>query len=949
MPDSSAVAIVLQFAFATLLPVITSVVLVLLEKHTRLGQMSFWPKQVLYGLIFGLIAIYGTEAGIKTNDATMNVRDAAPLIAGLYFGGPAGIIAGIIGGVERWFAALWGRGMFTRVACSVATAAVGFYAAALRRWLFDDRRPTWPIALAIGGVAEVLHLLLVFLTNFDDAQRAFVVVQACTLPMILCNALSTALAAIAIGRVSGQITHEKSKVPDISQRVQGGMLGVVLVGFAATVAFVYVLQSNLSTTETNSTLNLELKDVEQDIRDASDANLLTLADAVAMTVPSTKEAESVDLAELAKAFDLAEIHVIDSNGIIVASSGPEYIGFDMSSGEQAAEFLALLPGGNKRRMAQDYQSISMDERIKRKYAGVTIKDGFVQVGYDATLFVNDLSNEVRSSVANRHVGHEGLIAVLTGRDSLVGTRSDIVLAYRDVVNLSAAMERFDEGSVFEVTLQDRTYLAMYRSVEGLRVMALLPTSEAETSRDLSVLVTSFMEVLVFAALFAAIYVLIKAVVVRSIWQVNGRLGQITKGDLDVEVDVRDSSEFASLSSDINETVAALRDAIAAESRRIERDLATAKAIQESALPRTFPPFPDIDAFDIYASMNAAREVGGDFYDFFLVDDHTLCFLIADVSGKGIPASLFMMAAKSELSNYIKSGMELSEAVQSANWNLCQGNDAGMFVTVWAATLDYETGKLTYVNAGHNPPMMRHDGEWIWLKKKCGLFLGTFETAKYRQEVLWLERGDEILLYTDGVNEAFNVDEEEYGNDRLEAFLKKHNDLGPHMLVDSLRSDVRKWARGAEQSDDVTMVCVEYGAAPEVSGLMTVSATDAGLDELRRQVHYELSQLSCPEEVQRKIDLTIEELFVNVCEHGYEEINDDNEVQLAYIFDADDHAITITITDWGVPFDPTKYRRPNASSADDTKGMGILIAIGQVDDIAYVRDEDRNVIAFRKAW
>jgi sigma-B regulation protein RsbU (phosphoserine phosphatase) len=241
-------------------------------------------------------------------------------------------------------------------------------------------------------------------------------------------------------------------------------------------------------------------------------------------------------------------------------------------------------------------------------------------------------------------------------------------------------------------------------------------------------------------------------------------------------------------------------------------LATAKAIQRSALPRTFPPFPEIDAFDLYASMDAAKEVGGDFYDFFIVDDNTLVFLIADVSGKGIPGALFMMAAKAEIENYLSTGMGPAEAILSVNRRLCATNDAGMFVTVWVATLNWETGELTYVNAGHNFPLLRHGrgGNWEWLKKKCGLFLGTFEIAKYRQETIDLQPGDELILYTDGVNEAFSVNEEEYGNDRLDAFLAAHNDMRHDELVKALRDDVAAWAEGAEQSDDITILVMEYG-------------------------------------------------------------------------------------------------------------------------------------------
>ena len=939
--------IVAHFAFATILPALAGIVLTRIADREPLARMTYLQKQVLYGIVFGTIAIFGTEFGIKTHDATMNVRDAAPLVAGLYFGSPAGIIAGIIGGVERWFAALWGRGMFTRVACSVATIFAGFYAAALNRLLFDDRRPSWPFALAVGAVAEVLHLLLVFVTNLDNGTHAFLVAQACSLPMISCNAIGVALAGAAIALASGQSIRRKSSMRDISQVIQSGLLSVVVVGFISTVGFTFTLQQSVSYTEAADTLTVELRDVQEDIRDTAEANILALARRAARVVPSVDDATDKLLVQLASELNVSEVHVVDEDGIIVSSSDKRYVGFDMHSGDQARAFLDLLPHGRSSYYVQNYRPSSIDENESRKYAGVRIEDGFIQVGYDGEHFIADVSEKIRFSVANRHVGHAGFIVVLTEDGTLVGTRSDVRINESVAEHLLADAEKGNEGNLYRTALRSTDYYAICRTVEGFRAIALLPVEEATQNRDLSVLIVSFMEVIVFAALFAAVYILIRRVVVSSIWQVNGTLGKITSGDLEAKVDVRKSTEFSSLSDDINATVGALRDAIAAESARIERDLATAKAIQESALPRTFPPFPDIDAFDLYASMKAAREVGGDFYDFFLVDDHTLGFLIADVSGKGIPASLFMMAAKSELSNYITSGMDLAEAVHSANRNLCKGNDAGMFVTVWAAKLDYDTGELTFVNAGHNPPLLRHQGAWQWLKQKGGLFLGTFETAKYRTSTITLEPGDELLLYTDGVNEAFNADGEEYGNDRLEAFLAAHTNMHPHILVGSLREEVHNWSAGTEQSDDITMLCLEFGAPPEVSGSITVPATREGLAELLHGMHYELSQVGCPAHVQRQIDLTVEELFANAVQHGYAGKVKDARIQLEYIYNARPDSIVMSITDWSPEFNPLKYE--HTSEEDDLAGVGIALAIKDMDDFAYVRDEDRNVIAFRKTW
>ncbi|MBP3883530.1 MAG: SpoIIE family protein phosphatase, partial [Olsenella sp.] len=736
---------------------------------------------------------------------------------------------------------------------------------------------------------------------------------------------------------------------EISQVIQTGMLGVVIVGFVITVGFTFALQQSTTTSRAVSTLAREIGEVQSDIRDASDANLLERTRRVAKDIVSVSNASNVDLGEMARAHDVSEVYVVNADGIIVASNNPTYVGFDMHSGEQSREFLDLLPAGRSLHYVQDYRPMAADESEWRKIAGVHIEGGFVQAGYDTDEFLDDIVAQVRAAVANRCVGAGGFIVVMTEDGKFLGSRKDMSLFDSETRALMSESDSYGSGELFRTSLYGVDYYAIHQDVEGLRAVALLPVAEAVQSRDLAVIVTSFMEVLVLAALFAAIYILIRHVVVNNIWQVNGTLEEITSGNLEAQVDVRDSTEFASLSDDINRTVGALRGAIAAEARRIESDLATAKAIQVSALPRTFPPFPDVDAFDIYASMNAAREVGGDFYDFYLIDDHTLGFLIADVSGKGIPAALFMMSAKTELANYMKRGIDLAEAVRNANCNLCASNDAGMFVTVWAATLDYRTGRLTYVNAGHNPPLLRRDGSWSWLKKRSGPILGLFEHSSYESSSVMLEPGDELLLYTDGVNEAFNANEEEYGNDRLEAFLAKNENVHPRMLVDLVRADLRKWSVGAEQSDDITMLCIEYGVPPEVTGLMTVRATTEGAEKLRRRMDYDLSQFQCPASVRKQIDLTVEELFVNVCEHGYDEQDEPGDVQLSYMYNSSPNSIVVSLADWGRPFDPTRYKPAEDDDDDLLTGIGVRLALANVDDAVYVRDGDRNVIAFRKNW
>ena len=506
---------------------------------------------------------------------------------------------------------------------------------------------------------------------------------------------------------------------------------------------------------------------------------------------------------------------------------------------------------------------------------------------------------------------------------------------------------------FENVSRDIGYV-MVKKTGDYYVMMARPASMVFSERHTTVV---WITISVFALLVAVHLLasrLVNSIMVKPINETNSSLGRITEGQLEERVEARGTLEFASLSDGINTTVDALKGWIGEAERRMERDLATAKAIQESALPRTFPPFPEIKAFDIYASMNAAKEVGGDFYDFFLIDDHTLGFLIADVSGKGIPGALFMMTAKTELENYMETGMELDQAIAGVNARLCANNDAGMFVTVWAATLDYNTGLLTYVNAGHNFPLLRHNGAWEWLNIKCGLFLGAFDTAKFKRKTLLLEPGDQLILYTDGVNEAFNVNEEEYGNDRLEGFLAAHAELGPRELVGELRADVAEWAKGAEQSDDITMLCLEFGVAPEVYDAMTYVATIDNVECAIEFVNAELNRRLCPPNVLNKIDIALEELLVNVCNYAYVDREEPGDVQISYIYLADPQSITIQISDQGIPFDPLTRKDPKkpASIQDmGIGGLGIYMVKKSMDDFSYVYDEQEmsNKVVIKKTW
>ena len=249
--------------------------------------------------------------------------------------------------------------------------------------------------------------------------------------------------------------------------------------------------------------------------------------------------------------------------------------------------------------------------------------------------------------------------------------------------------------------------------------------------------------------------------------------------------------------------------ITAERERASAELSMATRIQSSMLPNTFPPFPNEPSFDIYAMMDPAKEVGGDFYDFFMTDEHHLCLLIADVSDKGVPAALFMMAMKIMLNNQALTGGTPAEVLTAVNAQTCKNNRSKMFVTVWMGLLDVRTGVMTCASAGHEYPFLRQGEKGFALfKDPHGLVLGGLPVARYRDYTLTLKPGDALFVYTDGVPEATNPEGEFYGLERTARSLNAAAD-GPRKVLEKVRADIDAFVGDAKQFDDLTMLCLEY--------------------------------------------------------------------------------------------------------------------------------------------
>ena len=265
-------------------------------------------------------------------------------------------------------------------------------------------------------------------------------------------------------------------------------------------------------------------------------------------------------------------------------------------------------------------------------------------------------------------------------------------------------------------------------------------------------------------------------------------------------------------------------AITAEREKLNTELALAAGIQTDMLPRIFPPFPDRCEFALYAVMDPAREVGGDFYDFFLIDPDHLCLVIADVSGKGIPAALFMMMAKIMIQNCVLAGLSPSRALEQVNRLIAENNRESMFVTVWLAILDIPSGKLTAVNAGHEYPVYKAPGGcYELIRDRHGIAVGALENTRYREYELAMAPGSSLFVYTDGLPEANNSQAKLFGPDRMLAALNKDPELGPEETLKAVQVSVDAFVGEAAQFDDLTMLCLQYHGPAGQSARSTAEA------------------------------------------------------------------------------------------------------------------------------
>ena len=380
-------------------------------------------------------------------------------------------------------------------------------------------------------------------------------------------------------------------------------------------------------------------------------------------------------------------------------------------------------------------------------------------------------------------------------------------------------------------------------------------------------------------------------------------------------------------------------------QRIETELNVATQIQADMLPRIFPAFPERREFDIYASMTPAKEVGGDFYDFFLVDEDHLAMVIADVSGKGVPAALFMVIAKTLLKNAVQMGSSPRQALEKVNNQLCENNEAEMFVTVWLGVYEISTGHLTAANAGHEYPAIRRaGGRFELFKEPHGFVLAGMENARYREYELEIGVGDTLFLYTDGVTEATDGANTLYGTDRMLAALNRNCQLDPERLLHEVKADLDGFVGAAPQFDDITMLSLQRKSASVRRSLQAAPELES-IPKVCQFLEQTLEEQGAPIKAIAQVNIAADEIFSNIARYsGAAVAQVDCEIMAG--------RAVIRFVDDGQPYDPTGQPEPDITLPVEEReigGLGILMVRRTMDEVSYEYEAGRNVLTIEKRW
>lgn len=692
----------------------------------------------------------------------------------------------------------------------------------------------------------------------------------------------------------------------------------------------------------------------------------TIAEVV-NTFPHILETHNDSLTGLRDGMGITRIDIIRmADEVILASSDRSVVGKKASASDLPAPVEDNNPDFNSfvasvgSYHTVDYVTDRSGRELLLFYSGLKDKKLMLRLGFLAKNFkttYNVAENELVTGSLPRGenggvdvVGQNGVI-LNSVKKECIGRNISEVYAVSSLKDAEAGT--FVRGRRSGV----QSFFSWYPTQYGYTLISFMPVNEVYATRRTVLAVMLFGYAILFIALFFSTSHIVKIVMIDGLERINDSLAQIEAGDLDTKVEEDSSPEFSALSQGINSTVDALKLLMESQSAHDAEQMALARTIQLSCLPKFFPTYPEMEELDLCARTTPAQEVGGDFYDYFRIKDGLYCVMIADVSEHGIPAALLMMTAKTAIHDAVLSGDTLEHCMESVNFSLCENNSTCMFVTAFVATIDISTGEFCFVNAGHCRPLLRRSsGIWEEAKIKSGMVLGGIDNLSYSSEKIMLNPGDRVFLYTDGVTESRGTDDSIFGTGGLEILLNRPvcDDYDPASLVNLVNDELIKFRGDADPEDDVTMAAFEYYGSRPSARFLKINAEEAEMDNVLEFVEnlLEDEELAADKEVSIRsaVDTAVDDIFKNIVSYAGRGRTEPVKVTIRAEVQSYPHQLIMHFIDNGHPYDPTAAAEPNTEC--DLKdrpcgGLGIFIVRKLMDQMSYRYKEGRNILRLVK--
>lgn len=444
--------------------------------------------------------------------------------------------------------------------------------------------------------------------------------------------------------------------------------------------------------------------------------------------------------------------------------------------------------------------------------------------------------------------------------------------------------------------------------------------------------------LINIAISTLLYIVLKSSIQKPIDKLINIANKISDGKLDEHFEIKNPEEFSKLAATFDKMTKDIKN-ITKERERIESELLIAQKIQTSSLPNIFPPYPKRHEFEISASMNAAKEVGGDFYDFYFIDENNLVFIIADVSGKGMPAALFMMTTKTLISDLIQTIKDPKQAIKKINQKICKANKEFMFVSALIGILNMENGEINFINCGHNPPLIKSNGNTQYIKMKSNIVLGLYDNIEFEIYKTKLNKNDLILFYTDGITEAMNDKDELYGENRLLSVFKNSENKVEN-VIQNIKEDVMNYSNNTPQSDDITMLSLRYFGKSETYKYKNEAKIEKYNEFLDFITNFCTGE-NLDNKISQKIELIGEEIYSNISNYAYPDKNGEIEVKIT----KKGNRIDLKFIDFGIQYNPLDKRDPDIDLPTNKRqigGLGIYMVKNMANEISY-NYENKNIL------